>query len=149
MTTRTVYSHDNDILEIRANILSLGIDNWTFKHQEAFTIINRSLAKNWYQVVAEGFTIDWNRIPFDPDRVLIDDVKRLSCYKTLELAYLYLMNDAPEPDGFERQRKIFRDLYNEELAITTASGITYDWDQDLLHDPEEKNIRVPRRLTRV
>jgi hypothetical protein len=149
MTTRIAYSNDNDILEIRANILSLGVDNWTFKHQEAFSIINRVLSKRWYETVAAENGLDWRVTSFDPDKMHIEDVRRLACYKTLELAYLYLMNDAPEPDGFERQMKIFRELYNEELSIITAAGLTYDWDADLVVDPEEKFIRVPRRLSRV
>jgi hypothetical protein len=59
------------------------------------------------------------------------------------------MNDAPEPDGFERQMKLFRDLYNEELSIIASSGVTYDWDADQIVDVEDIGQRVPRRLSRV
>jgi len=145
----TAYSNDSDIIEIRANILNLGADNWTSKHQEAFGIINRVLNKRWYEQAAAEFGFDWREIPFDPERIVVDEVKRLSCYKTLELIYLYLMNDSPNPDGFERQVKIFRDLYNEEFQIIIGVGISYDWDADQVSDFEEKYLRVPRRLKRV
>lgn len=145
----TAYSNDNDILEIRANILKLGVDDWTSKHQEAFGLINRVLNKRWYEQAASEQGLDWREILFDPEKVNIEEVKRLSCYKTLELVYLYLMNDSPNPDGFERQVKIFRDLYNEEFQIIIGVGLSYDWDADQISDIEEKFIRFPRRLRRV
>lgn len=146
---RTTYSTDADIVEIRANILSLGVDDWTFKHEEAFAIINRTLNKRWYKGAADELGYDWRVTLFDPDLLHLDEVVRLACYKTLELAYLYLMNDAPEPDGFERQMRIFRDFYNEELKIIMSTGLSYDWDADDDIEGDELYLRLPRRLTRV
>ena len=37
------YSNDDDLLEIRSNILSLGVTSWTDKHVAAQTEIDRSL----------------------------------------------------------------------------------------------------------
>lgn len=146
---RTVYSDDDDLVAIRANILSLGVPDWDSMHEEAFAIINRQLNRRWYKSAAEERGIDWRVTQFDPDLLLIDEISRASCYKTLELIYLFLMNDAPESDGFERLMKIFRDRYNEEFVTIMANGLSYDWSGDDTHAEDEMFVRIPRRLVRV
>lgn len=144
------YSVDVDLIKIRPNILDLGVPDWSDKHDESFTIINRTLIYKWYKTVAYGMGIsDWRATEFDPERIDSDQVNRLSCYKALELIYLYLMKDSPEPDGFEREMKLFRGLYNNELKELFAIGINYDWDKDDTIDAsDEKYIPSRRELVR-
>lgn len=143
------YSTDEDLLEIRSNILSLGVDSWEEQHQKAFGIINRAIINKWYKEAAKDYSLDYRDAEFSPDLVEEGFLTELSCYKTLELIYLQLMKDSPQQDGFGRNREIFRDLYNEELREILASGISYDWDGDSSIVDTEKYQRVPRRLTRV
>jgi len=144
----TVYSVDADLVEVRPNILQLGVDDWTFKHKEAFSAINRVVEVRWYKEAALEYSLDWRDNAFSPDLVEEGYFKDLSVNKTLELAYLYLMN-AGESDPFERQMRIFRDRYNEELKILLATGINYDWDGSGVVVDTERYHHVPRRLTRV
>ena len=51
MTTREVYSTDDDLVKIRPNILDLGVPEWIDQHKEAFSIINRALVARWYKTV--------------------------------------------------------------------------------------------------
>lgn len=144
----TFYSTDDDLLKIRSNILSLGVSDWEEQHKEAFEIINRALIARWYREVADDNSIDWRETEFDPEKVDTSQLLRLSCYKTLELAYLYLMKDAPEPDGFERQHEIFAKKYINELSEVLSLGINYDWDEDDEISSEEMYQSRQRRLVR-
>jgi len=145
----TFYSIDDDIVKIRPNILGLGVSDWEEKHQKAFAIINRTLIARWYMTVADDNDIDWRTTEFDPGKIDVTQVNDLSCYKTLELCYMHLMKDAPEPDGFERQSDMFRKRYNEELREILALGLNYDWDEDDEISAEEKYQPSQRRLVRV
>ena len=102
------YSTDDDLVMIRPNILELGISCWEDQHKEAFKVINRILIGRWYKQMALEYGVDWRETEFDPELVDKDQLVRLSCYKTLEFAYLYLMKDSPEPDGFEREMTMFQ-----------------------------------------
>ena len=144
----TYYSTDDDIVKIRPNILDLGVGAWDDTHLEAFAIINRVLIARWYKVVAAEHGIDWWLTEFSGDQIDSDQILRLSCYKVLELAYMYLMKDSPESDGFDRQRKLFSKLYGQELKDILAIGISYDWDDDDEIDTDEKYEPAPRRLYR-
>jgi len=145
----TYYSTDDDLVKIRPNILDLGQGDWEDVHLEAFSIINRVLISRWYKVVAVEHGVDWWLTEFDPDRVDVDQLLRLSCYKVLELAYMHLMKDSPESDGFERHATLFSKLYSQELKEVLGIGITYDWDADDEYDTEEKYEPAPRRNYRV
>jgi hypothetical protein len=152
MATRTFYSEDADILAIRPDIVELGgssFTTWEDKHVAAFAEINRKLVRRWYRGAAEEYGVDWRVTVFNPDLVLLEDVVTLSCYKALELIYLFLMNNTPEPDGFERQMILFRDRYNEELKEVLSAGISYDWGEDDTHESTDLYIQTPRRLTRA
>lgn len=149
MTTRTVYSNDEDLQRIRPNILQFGVADWTDQHEEAFRQINRALISRWYRQAVADRNIDYRETEFDPDNVDISQVLRLSCYKTLELAYLYLMKDAPDPDAFERQMKLFQKLYFNELDEVLAIGINYDWDEDNSIASDEKYDVPNRTLLRM
>jgi hypothetical protein len=144
----TVYSTDDDLVKIRPNILSLGVSDWEEQHQEAFSIINRVLISRWYREVAEDNEIDWRETSFDAEKVDVDQLLRLSCYKTLELIYMYLMKDSPEADGFERQMNLFATKYNNELSELLSLGINYDWDDDDTIASDESYQPRQRRLVR-
>jgi hypothetical protein len=145
----TVYSTDDDLIKIRPNILELGVSDWEETHKESFSIINRVLIARWYRSVADEYDVDWRETEFDPDKMDVSQVTRLSSYKTLELAYLSLMKDAPEPDGFERECDLFRKRYNEELREVLSIGINYDWDEDDTISSDEKYQPSQRRLVRA
>lgn len=133
------YSTDADLLKIRPNILSLGVDAWADQHTEADAILTRSL-ELWYKqeaakrcVSTDELDTDYTEIEFDADKLLnaSTQLKRLSCYKTLELAYLYLMQDGEAVgEGYNAQRKLFADMYEREWKAVVDAGIDYDWDDD-------------------
>ena len=144
----TAYSTDDDLIKIRPNILDLGVAEWEERHQEAFDIINRVLITRWYRVVTPDRGIDWRLTEFDPDLADTSQLLRLSCYKTLELAYLYLMKDGPEADGFERNAKTFERKYGHELKEILGIGVNYDWDSNDEITYDEKYESAPRTLLR-
>lgn len=146
----TKYCEDADLINIRPNILELGVASWDTQSIDAFDIINRTLIAKWYKNVAlEHDIIDWRTTPFDPDKVDEEQVKRMACYKTLELAYMHLMKDSSTADGFERETDFFRDRYNEELTIILGLGVNYDWDADDTISDDEKYEPQIRRLVRT
>ena len=148
MTTRVAYSTDDDLVKIRPNVLDLGVSEWEDHHKEAFAIINRALIARWYKSVAGENEVDWRSTEFDPDYVDATQILRLACYKTLELAYIYLTQDSPNPGGFEREAESFAKRYNSELNEVLAIGLNYDWDLDDTVDTEEKYQIPIRRLKR-
>lgn len=145
-----VYCDDSDLAEVRPKIMDYGVTEWEGKRKEAFSIINRVIDARWYREIIkqQKFDIDPNQTPFNPDYVQADQLKRLAVYKSLELAYMHLMKEGAEQDGFERGMKNFRQLYNEELDIVLAVGISYDWDASGSLTYDERYIKAPRRLKR-
>jgi len=143
------YSDDDALKMIRPNICSLGQSSWDDHHDEAANIIDAILIGRWYKEVAEENGVDWRTTPFDRDKIDSNQIKRLACYKTLDLAYLYLMKDSPEPDGFEREHKLFGKLFITELETLLTLGINYDWDGDDVIADEEKYQPQIRRLVRM
>jgi hypothetical protein len=143
------YAVDADLVKVRPNILSLGVADWEVQREEAYSIINRIIIRRWYREAAKIMGYDPNLTSFEPEQVANDCLKRLEVYKTLELAYLYLLKGGGEEDGFERQMEIFRRRYNDELNLLFDSGIDYDWSGDDTLDDDEKFIRAPRRLMRA
>jgi len=79
----------------------------------------------------------------DPDQLV-----RLSTYKTLELAFLFLEHEY-ESDPFSTSRGNFRTLYDEELAKLTSVGIRYDWNEDGTFSDPEVMTKSPRVLQRI
>lgn len=145
----TYYSNDDDLRKIRPNITSLGVGSWEDQHLEAFAIINRTLIARWYKTTAAGYGVDWTLTEFSADQVDTDQLKKLSCYKTLEIAYEYLMKDTPESDGFDRQRKLYAKKYSQELRELFEVGINYDWDANDTIGSDEKYTSTPRRIYRA
>lgn len=143
------YCTDNDLLVYRSNILSFGVDSWETQRLEAYDIINRMIVARWYNQVAPTMGVDPSLTLFDPAKVNGDQLKRLECFKTFEFAYMILMKDSPEPDGFERNMSLFAGLFGNEFDSIISLGLTYDWDASGSVDNDERAIRAPRRLKRA
>lgn len=144
------YSTDADLLKIRPKILSYNVAAWTDQRTEAETKIDKVIETQWYRPEANHLGVNWREYPFDQALMLEADeqLKTLSCYKCFELIYLYLMKDSPEEDAFERQHKLFKRLYADELRSVLATGINYDWDESGVLASVEKNRPSRRRLRR-
>lgn len=145
------YSTDSDLVKIRSDILSLGVDSWSDKHLNARTYIDKVLAFRWYRTVAADNNINYLDVPFDNDKFLNDgeQLNLLSCYKTLSLIYLDLMKDTLEEDGFERHSKLFEKKYYIELSELFSIGLDYDWDSSGTITSGERNQPKKRRLRRT
>ncbi len=142
------YCEDTDLLVYRNDILTLGVSSWETQRLEAFAIINRVIIVRWYNKAAQSMGADPTFTLFDPTKVMNDDLKRLEIFKTLELAFVQLAKATPDPDGFERFRKMFKTMYGEELDSVLGMGLTYDWSGDGEVDQDEYMIQAPRRLSR-
>ena len=144
------YSIDADLVKIKSNILDLGVSSWSDQQTEAEAIIDRTLENKWYKIVAGDYNVDYRETAFNKDLLLDAETQltRLSCYKTFELAYLYLQKDTEQPDGFERQRQVFAALYLEELEHVLSLGLNYDWDGSGGLTYDEKYTRTRRVLQR-
>lgn len=145
------YCTDDDLLLIRPDILSLGVLSWDDQIIEAGKILDRTLESAWYRKVAENKGIDYRVTPFDRDLLLAgdnDQLLRVGSYKSLELAYMYLMKNRPD-DAFDKLRITFRTLYKDELEEILISGVNYDFNDDDEIDPSERIQPQIRRLERV
>lgn len=146
----TNYSDDADLLLIRSNILSFGVDSWEDKHTEAKKFIDRVIDSRWYRTVAADNNVNYLEIPFDGDYLLNNEqLKRLSCYKVLQLIYLDLMKELPDQDGFERHSNKFEALYDKELADVLSCGLDYDWNHSGEITQSERDQPKKRRLKRA
>jgi hypothetical protein len=144
----TPYCTDADLEKIRPNILQLGISTWDTQIEEAGLIIDRALDANWYRAHAADSGLDPRITPFDREKLSKTELVRLGSYKTLELAYMFLMKDHVD-DAFEKQRKLFQSQYREELDAVLAAGLEYDFSADSTLTYDEKQMRKIRRLERV
>jgi hypothetical protein len=143
------YSNDQDLVKIRPNILKYKVTDWEDHHVEATREVNQVLEVRWYKEHAAEQGVDWTSTRFNPDLVDADFVRRLTCYKALELIYLFLMKDEPDEDAFEKQMFIFRDLYDAELQTVLVSGLGYDWDASGTVDADERLAPRIRRQMRM
>lgn len=126
-----LYHTQQDLVDIRSDILSYGRSDFNHQMQEAEDIVDRAIESNWYRGNAENFGLDWRSTRFD--RTKLTDpkqLKRVSCYKSLQLVYMVLAKESPEPDGFERNSKNFQRLYAEEMNEVLNYGLNYDWNAD-------------------
>jgi len=143
------YCSESDLITIRPQILNLGVTDWTDQIEEAGNIIDRAIEVRWYRRIAEDNDVDWRETQFNRDllKSASTQVKRLACYKTLELAFMYLMKHRAD-DAFEKEREMFSKLYKEELQEVLLTGLDYDWEDDDL-DTEEMLVPRIRRLMRA
>ncbi len=142
------YATDSDLLKVRPDVLSLGVETWEAQHAEAADIIDRLMAARWYRVAAEERGVDPTAIPFQGAHVRPGSLKRLACYKTLELVYTFLMKPGPVADGFEREAAFFRERFDEELQTVLTLGVQYDWDASGAIEATENVPAVGRHLER-
>lgn len=144
------YCTEEDMEKIRPKIMELGVDGWDDQIAEADAIIDRALETRWYRQAAAEYSVDYRATPFARANLLSAAVEctRLGAYKSLQLAYLHLMKDAPDADAFERQAKTFAKLYATELSEVLATGLSYDWDASGDLADTEKSMPVKRRLAR-
>ena len=145
----STYSTDNDLLIYRSNILSLGVSEWLDQHALAFADINRLMVARWYNRAAIDQGVDPYATLFDPTKVQDGELKALECFKTLEYAYMQLMKDSPEADGYERNMSLFARQFGNEFDTLMSTGVTYDWDDSGTVDDDEIKVRAPRRLYRA
>lgn len=146
----TLYYHtEDDLVEVRPNILSYGVSDFEPQMEESESIINRTLESRWYRAAAAENGLDFRTDVFNPALVLTtSQVKRLATYKSLQLCYLHLMKEAPDPDAFERQMSTFKKLYDEEMQEVLGAGIDYDWDESGVIEAGENLQPTYRRLQR-
>ena len=142
------YSNDADLLRMRPDILNLGETDWENMHTEAKAIIDRQLESRWYKEHATEQGVDWTATPFNSDYVDTTHLNRLSCYKTLELIYQYLMTQV-EGDTFEKFMLHFREQYERELQTILSLGLGYDWDASGAIESDERLQPRIRRLQRM
>ncbi|MDA3788080.1 MAG: hypothetical protein PF503_06260 [Desulfobacula sp.] len=143
------YCVDTDLLTYRSNILSLGVDSWEIQREQAYSVINRMLVARWYNQAAKTQGLDPYLTFFVPDQVEEGFLTRLESFKTLEFAYMILMKDSPEADGFERNMNLFARQFGIEFDSVIGMGVSYDWDASGSVDSDEVRIRAPRTLLRM
>ena len=146
-----LFHNEDDMVEVRPNILLYGVTDFEPQMQESEDIIKRVLDSKWYRARATDEKINYTSTPFNAELLLSADtqLKRLAVYKSLQLCYLHLMKESPEADGFERQMGTFKKLYAEELAEVLSSGLDYDWDESGTIEAGENIQPQIRRLQRV
>lgn len=142
------YSTDSDLAEVRSNIMGHGVADWSTQRTEAERQINRSLRIRWYTEAAIARGLDPTETAFDPNKASADQLKMASVFKTLELAYLHIANDATE-NPFLEQSSYFAKRYEDELKSILSDGVDYDWDDSGDITSTEKASRPARRLQRV
>ena len=152
------YTDDDDIVEIRHDILSFGVASFESNpdlHTEAKRQIDRALDFGWYRQEAENryanltLVADWRTYPFDPAKMLnaATQITRLAALKVIELAFAYLKKEAE--DNFAMLEKQFREEYARELADVLKQGIDYDWNSNAtIESTETKQVRNFRTLSR-
>lgn len=145
------YCTDDDLVKIRPNILDFGVEDLDDQMEEATKVINRQIEAGWYRGVAEDYVINWRETAFDQDKLLnaASQLTRAGSYKSLELIYMFLMKDTPEADGFDRERKLFKSLFDEEIKSVLAVGLDYDWDESSEIEAGENLQPRVRRLMKV
>lgn len=143
------YCSESDLIKIRPKILELGVTDWTEQIAEASDIIDRAIEVKWYRRIAEENNVNWRTTLFDRDMLksASTQIKRVGCYKALELIFMYLMKHRAD-DAFEKEREMFSKLYKEEMHEVLLAGLDYDWDDDDL-DSDEISVPRVRRLMRA
>jgi len=141
------YCTDADMVAKRPNILSLGVTEWDTVRTDAETYINKRLLVGWYRPAAVAKGLDPGTAPFDPTKVDTEQMKIPAVYKSLEFAYMNLMKDSPEADGFERNMNMFAGEFEKAFDLEMALGLKYDWDDDG-ETSDEYYVTSPRRLSR-
>ena len=138
------YSNDSDLAAVQKNIMEQRVENWQLQHDEAKQLIDRDIENKWFKNLANGAN-------FNPNLMLNSSAQllRLSVYKTLELAYLFLAEDFSSDNPHMIKVKEFSRRYESELISVLNAGIDYDWDESGIIDDDERSIDTePPRLIR-
>ena len=139
------YSTDADLLKVQKDILDLNVNTWLDQHNESELLINRDIKSKWFDAAAASRGVSAS---FDPNLIEpIEQLLRLSVFKTLELAYLFLTQDAID-DPYRIKMKLFSEKYAKELDYFISEGLTYDWDGDGNGDDPRNGYANARLLTR-
>jgi len=141
------YCTDEDMADIRANIMDLGVDDWETERTEAYDHINKLILVRWYRPAAVAMGLDPDTTAFDPDKIDESQIKRCAVFKSLELAYMKLMKEDADGDGFERFMDKFANEFIKCFDLEMALGLKYDWDNDG-ETSDENYVTTPRRLYR-
>jgi hypothetical protein len=141
------YSKDKDLVVVRPDILSLGVETWSAQAKLAEEDINRYIDVFWYRGVAVEHGFDWKdeEYAFDATRLLSPErLKKASIYLTLAYAYGHLTKNTTS-DGFAAQRDTYQKLYDNEIKAAARFGLDYAWPEigDVLSER-----RMPRKLVR-
>ncbi len=145
-----VYTTNDDLAQVRREVMELGVADWAAQHAEAAAIVDRALDVGWYRAHAAERGLDHQTTPFDGTRLLSADaqVKRLAAYKTLELIYQSLARGG-ESDHFGGLARHFELAYVRELDAVLAAGLDYDWDAGGALEANERQQRpMARKLVR-
>lgn len=142
------YSNDGDLAAIRANIMDFAPGDpasWESLRSLAEPEMERDLELYWYRAEAGRRGVDPEARPMDAGLLTDpDQLKRLSCLKTLERIYLFVQKDSREADGFERQRVFFEEKYNKEMDDVAAQGVDYDWESIGVFTVDSPHRRLER-----
>ena len=142
------YSYDVDLLNIRPQAMSYGIDDFSEFHREAKDTVDRYLASSWYPLncVINGYSTSNTR--FDP-ALLTNPRPRLrmaASYLALSFIYEFLSKDS-EDCPFRAQADRYVLKYNAEIDEVIKAGLEYDWDSVAVLESE--GGRPVRRLVRA
>lgn len=154
------YCTDADMVAVRANILGLGVADWEKQRTDAYEYINKLILVRWYRPAAIAMGLNPEVYPhtgdfpqgyqgaaFDPEKLDADQLKDAAVYKSLELAYMHLMKEGAESDGFERFMNTFSNEFSKALDLELSIGLKYDWDDDG-ETEDEFYVKSARRLYR-
>lgn len=150
-TTLPPYCTDDDLTDLRPNIMDFGLSSWSAQRTRATKIVNRDLSAEWYRKASKERSIDFKVTPFNPCLMLsrYDQLEDLTCWKTFQLIYEYLSKDVEE-DVFRDLADRYRKSYERELKRVILIGIDYDWNASGGIDYTEKLEMVsPRTLRRI
>lgn len=144
------YCEDSDLIKVRPKILSYNVSSWSDQATKATAVINRSIINRWYKQAAYDHGHNYTETIFDQDLLLNAETQLtdLAVYKTLQLAYEFLMKDNVD-DAFREQAKYFEKKYDKELSDVLATGLDYDWDGSEGISSTERYGRTSRTLERV
>lgn len=158
------YCTDEDMTAIRANIMDLGVTDWLIEREQAYEDINKLIIVRWWRQAAISMGLTPNVYPsmavrnsviptgatgtaFDPTRLDTAQIKRCAVFKSLELAYMKLMKEGENADGFERLMDKFALEFTKAFDLEIAIGLLYDWDDDG-ETSDEAYVKTSRRLYR-
>jgi hypothetical protein len=142
------FSNDEDLLRYRPSALDHGIEELSDLHEEAHDLIIEALEATWFRDQALSHGLNPDLTAMDETRLETSRLRRLSCYKVLELLYRRLMKVTPQEDGFARLKADFGKEFDREFQRLVTQGLGYDWNYGGAITQDEKFTPQLRRLRR-